>query len=141
MEILSVLGSVQRALLGRVTPNLRAVHINIDNEQIILSFYYDKSPSEEEIELSSLADTDFISDFPGPEFKTDCKVLVVPYPQMLPGAQFYAYQRFEPCFEEILLSDNVPNEETIRVFKETDDGKNLVRYKHADELIDKLGFK
>lgn len=45
------------------------------------------------------------------------------------------------CLKENLLSENVPNEETIRVFKETDEGKNLVHYKNADDLIDKLGLK
>lgn len=45
------------------------------------------------------------------------------------------------CLKENLLSENVPNEETIRVFKETDAGKNLIRFKNADELVDKLGLK
>lgn len=45
------------------------------------------------------------------------------------------------CLRENLLSENVSNEETIRVFKETEEGKNLVRYKDADDLIDKLGLK
>jgi len=45
------------------------------------------------------------------------------------------------CLKENLLSEDVPNEETIRVFKDTDEGKNLVRYKSADDLIDKLGLK
>lgn len=45
------------------------------------------------------------------------------------------------CLKENLLSENVPNEETIKVFKETDKGKNLVHYKSADDLIDKLNLK
>lgn len=45
------------------------------------------------------------------------------------------------CLKENLLSENIPNEETIRVFKETDEGKNLVRYKNANDLVDKLGLK
>ena len=45
------------------------------------------------------------------------------------------------CLKENLLSENVPNEETVRVFKETDEGKNVVHYKNADDLIDKLGLK
>lgn len=44
------------------------------------------------------------------------------------------------CLKENLLSENVPNEETIRIFKETDEKKNLVHYKNADDLIDKLGL-
>jgi len=45
------------------------------------------------------------------------------------------------CLKENLLSENVPNEETIKVFKDTDERKNLVSYKDADDLIDKLGLK
>ncbi len=45
------------------------------------------------------------------------------------------------CLQEHLLSENVPNEETIRVFKETDERKNLVHYKNEDDLIDKLDLK
>jgi len=45
------------------------------------------------------------------------------------------------CLRENLLSENVPNEETIRVFKDTDERKNLIHYKNADDLIDKLNLK
>lgn len=45
------------------------------------------------------------------------------------------------CLRENLLSEDVPNEETIRVFKETDARKNLIKYKSADDMIEKLGLK
>ncbi len=45
------------------------------------------------------------------------------------------------CLQENLLSENVPNDETIKVFKDTDERKNLVHYKNANDLIDKLGLK
>lgn len=45
------------------------------------------------------------------------------------------------CLKENLLSENIPNEETVTVFKETDEGKNLVHYKNVNDLIDKLGLK
>jgi antitoxin component of RelBE/YafQ-DinJ toxin-antitoxin module len=45
------------------------------------------------------------------------------------------------CLRENLLSENEPNEETIKVFQDTDQRKKLVRYKNADDLIDKLGLK
>lgn len=45
------------------------------------------------------------------------------------------------CLKENLLSENAPNEKTLRVFKETDEGKNLVHYKDVDDLIDKLDLK
>jgi len=45
------------------------------------------------------------------------------------------------CLKDNLLSENVPNEETLMVFKETDERKNLVHYKNVDDLIDKLGLR
>ena len=45
------------------------------------------------------------------------------------------------CLKENILSENIPNEETVRVFKETDERKNLVHYENADDLIAKLGLK
>lgn len=45
------------------------------------------------------------------------------------------------CLKENLLSENIPNEETIKVFKDTDVGKNLTHYKSVDDLINKLNLK
>ncbi|MCE5294754.1 MAG: hypothetical protein LLF94_09110 [Chlamydiales bacterium] len=44
------------------------------------------------------------------------------------------------CLRENLLSGNVPNEETVKVFEDTDKKKKLVTYKNADDLIEKLGL-
>lgn len=45
------------------------------------------------------------------------------------------------CLQEHLLSGNLPNEETIRVFKATDARKNLIHYENMDDLMEKLGLK
>ena len=45
------------------------------------------------------------------------------------------------CVRDNLLSENEPNEETIKAFKETDAGKGLVRCKDFDEFVAKLGLK
>lgn len=45
------------------------------------------------------------------------------------------------CLKENLLSENTPNDKTLKVFKETDEGRNLVHYKDVDDLIDKLDLK
>lgn len=45
------------------------------------------------------------------------------------------------CIRENLISQNKPNEETLKAFKETDEGKNLVRCKDFDDFVEKLGFK
>jgi hypothetical protein len=45
------------------------------------------------------------------------------------------------CLKENLLSENTPNAETLKVFKEAEEGKHLTHYKNADVLVDKLGLK
>lgn len=45
------------------------------------------------------------------------------------------------CLRGHLLSDNEPNDETLNVFKETDEGKGLVQCKDFNEFVNKLGLK
>ena len=45
------------------------------------------------------------------------------------------------CLREHLLNEDMPNEETIKVFQDTDAGRNLIHYKSVDDMIDKLGLK
>lgn len=44
--------SVQKALLGRVTTNLRAVQVECSNELVFLHFYYNEQPKELDIKLA-----------------------------------------------------------------------------------------
>lgn len=104
--------SIQRALLGHVTPNLRAVGVNLEeNTKSVLTFYYDQEPSEDEQELASLADTEFIADFPWNQ--TDWGVITWPYPKSIPDTHLKIYQRYE----KNLNLDLCANEE-ITSFKE-----------------------
>lgn len=95
MNIPSIRLSVQRALLGHVTPNLRAVYLKCNAVCIQLIFYYDDPPSEEEQELADFADTEFIADFPSPDFKTDFKIITLPYPNIFPKDDVCVYKRYE----------------------------------------------
>lgn len=45
------------------------------------------------------------------------------------------------CLRDHLLSDNEPNDETLKAFKETEAGKGLVSCKDFHDFIDKLGLK
>lgn len=45
------------------------------------------------------------------------------------------------CLRDHLLSDNEANDETLKAFKETDEGKGLIHCKDFDDFINKLGFK
>ena len=93
---LNILASIQGALLGCVTSNLRAVEIIIENERFInIIFYYDKEISEDEEELSSLAETEFISDFPPPTYETSRIIKVLPHPNKIPQSGFLVYLRHE----------------------------------------------
>lgn len=91
----NVFCSIQRALLGNVTPNLRAVYIRLENETYGLVFFYDKELSEEEEELASLTDTEFIADFPSPDYKTSCAIEILPYPKPIPKKGYCVYERYE----------------------------------------------
>jgi hypothetical protein len=96
-EIIShVLCSIQGCLLGRVTPNLRAVYVLIEKEnEYKLIFYYHEELSEEEEELASLVDTEFIADFPLPNYKTQCSIHILPYPKKINQSRFCVYKRYE----------------------------------------------
>jgi len=45
------------------------------------------------------------------------------------------------CLRSHLLSDNKPNKKTLRAFKETEEGKGLVRCKDFNDFVEKLGLK
>ena len=90
----NVLCSIQRALVGNVTPNLRAVYIRFENEIYELVFFYDKDLSEDEQELVSLTDTEFLADFPSNE-KTNCTIEILPYPKPIPKLGRCVYMRYE----------------------------------------------
>jgi hypothetical protein len=92
-----VLLTIQYALLGKVTLNLRAVYVIFENDVIHLQFYYDSPPNEDEAELASLADTEFIADFP--DNKTTCTISTLPFPKPIPNKGLCAYFRYENTYE------------------------------------------
>lgn len=94
MDIGFIRSSIQVALLGHVTPNLRAVSIQIKDKKVKTFFYYDKTPSEEEKELANLADTEFLVDFPT-SVKTDFEIVHLPTPINFPKDHMLVYLRYE----------------------------------------------
>ena len=95
MQDSELLLSALNALIGHVTPNLRCVRVEEKNNVFILNFYYDKSPTDDEIELASLTDTEFSSDFPSPEYETDFYISTLPYPEPIPKNGQCVYRRYE----------------------------------------------
>lgn len=83
LTIFRIRCATQIALLGFITPNLRSVNVDFQNCYACLIFYYDQPPSEEEAELASFADTEFISYFSPPEYETEFKIITLPYPKAI----------------------------------------------------------
>jgi hypothetical protein len=81
----------QKALLGNITPNLRYVSVNKENEPKEMIFCYDQSLSEKEKELFKNASTKFISEIP----EANCRIEIVPYPKYVPKKGYGVYARYE----------------------------------------------
>lgn len=45
------------------------------------------------------------------------------------------------CVRDHLLSQNEPNKETLKAFKETEEGKGIVRCNDFNDFVAKLGIK
>ena len=95
-QLLSILCYAQRALLGNITPNLRAIYVLIKNDTSLkLVLYYDNPPSEDEEELASLIDTNIFSDFSPFVYDTGYIVKVLPFPDTIPQEGYCVYRRYE----------------------------------------------
>lgn len=55
--------SLQRALLGEISPALRAVAFSMQGRHIDVRFYYDGSISEDDLESASCAETTMLADY------------------------------------------------------------------------------
>lgn len=86
---------LQVALLGTVTPNLRAVVVECRNKIIKIFFYYDQSPSGCELELAETVATETIADFT--EYMIDSEKITFPYPKKIPSREggIFVYHRYE----------------------------------------------
>ncbi|MBY0529627.1 MAG: hypothetical protein K2P51_05490 [Rhabdochlamydiaceae bacterium] len=88
--------SLQKALLGIVVPQLRAVIVDINNEEKLLyiRFYYDRDACENLISLWRWAIMEARADM-GCDYKLDAQVEKLNYPQEIPFRGRYAYSRKE----------------------------------------------
>ncbi len=99
MEVFSIeyaLLAMQSALLREVTPELRAVVVDLDKDEQILRvrFYYDGEASEKMIDLWDCAISEGSADL-GPEFLLEAQIERLDYPQKIPPRGYYAYLRKE----------------------------------------------
>jgi hypothetical protein len=94
----NILLSGQKALLGRITPNLRAVQFiakdsqSKDCQSIELFFNYDKAPSDLERTLVELAKAKIVADFS--HLKISSLICNVSYPENLPrrSSLYFRYE-------------------------------------------------
>ncbi|PWU15455.1 MAG: hypothetical protein C5B45_02575 [Chlamydiae bacterium] len=123
MKIFSVeyaLLATQHALLSVVTPELRAVVIDVCKKEKLLymCFYYEGEISEENLDLWQCAITE-ASDLE-PDCVLDDRIKRLDYPQEIPSRGRYAYLRKEPSLSNPNFSGaSVILTREIKDFKET----------------------
>lgn len=93
ITISSLRCSLQIALLGAVTPNLRVVEFLSENNAILLKFYYESSPTKIEEEISEIVTQKITLDFPG--ISVTYKRIVLPITQLVPQDGLRVYRRKE----------------------------------------------
>lgn len=86
--------SIQRALLGRVTPNLRAVVLSVSDKEIQLRFYFDGSVGDLEIELASEAETEVMADYDS-SWSVEAACISADISEQLNDGGVWVYQRNE----------------------------------------------
>lgn len=86
--------SIQRALLDKITRNLRRVSFLIGKNVINVYFFYDGEPSEIEKELVGDASAEIIADFQEP-FKINCELINMQYPKKIMSKGRIIFNRFE----------------------------------------------
>ncbi len=82
------------ALCGVITSNVRKVSIEAEDNSIRVFFYYNENPSEEEVELSDIAETEIIADFPKINL-INSERIVIKYPEKINYNGYLIYSRFE----------------------------------------------
>jgi Bacterial toxin 50 len=87
--------SIQRAILGTVTPELRAIVVDVDeaNKVLYIRFYYDKDVSTKVLDGWECAITETVADCL--DYALDEGIEKLPYPQKIPFRGRYAYLRKE----------------------------------------------
>jgi len=94
MEKSKLLLSAMRSLWGILTPNVRKVSIDKNENLLTLHFYYNKNPSETEVELSEEAASELIANF-SDLFLVNSERLVVEFPNKIEFNGDLIYSRFE----------------------------------------------
>lgn len=95
MRKCEVLLSLQRALLGEVGSNLRAVTVTYSGTTIHFDAFVDGEVTDEEREAMSLVETEVMADFPSTD-KITHQVMRLDTPNLIPQDRTWVYYRKEP---------------------------------------------
>lgn len=135
----SIILSVQRALLGEVSPALRGVTVGWNDKSINILCYFDGFISKEDREAMSCVETEVMADFP--DLQIDLDVIQCDVPQEMNLLDVWVYRRREalakltnmPVFKQfkfsgILKQANANDEFPINI-------DNAVIYCYANGLV------
>ena len=86
--------SGQRALLGQVPQNLRAVSAEVRDDTLIFQAVFDKEYSEGDRELLSMVATDMIADCPS-HFQLEERYITLPDPEKIKHLEHVLFERYE----------------------------------------------
>ncbi len=86
--------SLQRALLGEVSSNLRAVVFSITGLIITVRFYFDGPVSQEDEESASYVETEVLADYE-PEYTVTAQCIRSDFPSSINDDGLWVYLRRE----------------------------------------------
>jgi len=87
--------SAQRALLGAVTPNIRAVRCGVEERLVWIEFIFDSGYSDEDWDRCEVVAAEVIADFSDERIDTRYRVLPPPARIARDEDSLEAYRRFE----------------------------------------------
>ncbi|HRN83058.1 MAG TPA: hypothetical protein PLO26_10420 [Nitrosomonas europaea] len=90
--------SIQRALLGAVSANLRAVVFSIEDRQINVRFYFDGLIEESDFESASCVETEILADYQAEDTVT-VECIRLDSPGVISDAGVWVYHRQEASGE------------------------------------------
>lgn len=101
-NLIDIFCTIQRGMLGNVTPNLRALYFIFENKSTFkLIFYYDRSLSEDEEDFTGVIDQDLTSDFSPPAYEINYIIEILPYPSIISEKGYCVYRRYEKDYNPL----------------------------------------
>ena len=93
-ELAGALLSVQRSLIGEITPDLRGVTLSLSEKKLNIVSYFDGEISEDDKELTCCAETEVMADY-SKDFDIKWEVQRVDFPKKLTCLDRWVFLRKE----------------------------------------------